>query len=192
MMSKATVRQKLLDQLKVMQTEEDGFDSTTGKRLYFDSHQDVLSAYDLVNLNGDNWVKVGLYEQTQLDITSNVVWPGGTVKFPPSDPPSEQPLEVEEHSSNSGTSKGLIVLAVVFSIFGLLVIIFMLYIVRRVRHRHLYMQSDLNQGGFFSVLYGHSVNRPGVRLQPESNGHCKTEITASATDITGPMLPRHV
>ena len=45
-----------------------------------------------------------------------------------------------QQETSGGTSQGLIVLAVVFSVFGLLVIIFMLYIVRRVRYRHLYMQ----------------------------------------------------
>lgn len=50
--------------------------------------------------------------------------------------PSNEPVK----EASGGTSQGLIVLAVVFSVFGLLVIIFMLYIVRRVRYRHLYMQ----------------------------------------------------
>ena len=48
--------------------------------------------------------------------------------------------EVTKEESSGGTSQGLIVLAVVFSLFGVLVIIFMIYIVRRVRYRHLYMQ----------------------------------------------------
>ena len=62
---------------------------------------------------------------------------------------------VKEESG--GTSQGLIVLAVVFSVFGLLVIIFMLYIVRRVRYRHLYMQvmlenTKLNYSPIFDFL----------------------------------------
>lgn len=54
--------------------------------------------------------------------------------------------KVEE---DGGTSNGLIVLAVVFSIFGVLVIIFMIYIVRRVRYRHLYMQVSLTTDAGF-------------------------------------------
>ena len=52
----------------------------------------------------------------------------------------EGDLSKSREEDDSGASKGLIVLAIVFSIFGVLVILFMLYIVRRVRYRHLYMQ----------------------------------------------------
>ena len=57
-----------------------------------------------------------------------------------SDPAESGPVK----EASGGTSQGLIVLAVVFSVFGLLVIVFMLYIVRRVRYRHLYMQVRMN------------------------------------------------
>lgn len=95
------------------------------------------------------------------------------------------------------TSQGLIVLAVVFSVFGLLVIVFMSYIVRRVRYRHLYMQSDINHGGVFSVLYGHTVNRPvgtGVRtlMTTNGNGHIKRHSLEAAIEVTDPMMPRHL
>ena len=54
-------------------------------------------------------------------------------------------------------------------------------------------QSDLNQGGFFSVLYGHQ-NRPGVRLMATTNGHCKadTMMTSSSGLSNDPVVPRHV
>lgn len=53
-------------------------------------------------------------------------------------------------------------------------------------------QSDLNQGGFFSVLYGHQ-NRPGVRLTASTNGHCKVDtMMTSSSEVSDPMIPRHV
>ena len=66
------------------------------------------------------------------------MWPGGTIKVPSSDQPRFQRFVNDE--SEGGTSVGLIVLAVVFGGFSILVIVFMIYIVRRVRYRHLYMQ----------------------------------------------------
>lgn len=188
--SKVEARMYLLSQLRGMTDSSKSFASTTNQRLYFDSYQDVTTAYDLVNLNGDKWVTVGSYDNGELDITSSVIWPGGSRTVPPSDQPSNGNGNFGKVEEDGGTSNGLIVLAVVFSIFGVLVIIFMIYIVRRVRYRHLYMQSDLNQGGVFSVLYGHTVNRPGVNLLPSqtaTNGHIKKE-----TELNDPMIPRHV
>ena len=130
--------QDLLDYLKHMRTPETGFKSTTGRTVYFDSNQDVLPYYDLVNLNGD-WIKIGSYEDGLLAITQGVVWPGGTTKIPPADRPRYE-VSGPQVSEEGGTSIGLVVLAVVFGGFSLLVIVFMVYIVRRVRHRHLYMQ----------------------------------------------------
>ena len=53
-------------------------------------------------------------------------------------------------------------------------------------------QSDLNQGGFFSVLYGHQ-NRPGVRLMASTNGHCKVDtMMTSSSEVSDPVIPRHV
>ena len=129
--------QEFLQHMRNMRTAQNGFQSTVGKRQYFDGNQDVVPYYDLVNLNGD-WIKVGGYENGQLDITRGVVWPGGTIKVPSSDQPRFQRFVNDE--SEGGTSVGLIVLAVVFGGFSILVIVFMIYIVRRVRYRHLYMQ----------------------------------------------------
>lgn len=78
--------QDLMEHLRNMNTPEKGFQSATDQTLYFDSNQDVHPYYDLVNLNGD-WITVGSYNDGQLDITRGVVWPGGTIKVPPSDPP---------------------------------------------------------------------------------------------------------
>lgn len=41
----------LLSQLRGMTDSSKSFASTTNQRLYFDSYQDVTTAYDLVNLN---------------------------------------------------------------------------------------------------------------------------------------------
>ena len=40
-----------MEELKTMQSVSNSFDSTTGKKLYFDTRQDVVPAYDLMNLN---------------------------------------------------------------------------------------------------------------------------------------------
>jgi hypothetical protein len=77
------------------------------------------------------------------------------------------------------TSVGLIVLACVFGCVSVLVVVFMVYIVRRVRHRHLYMQSDINHGGVFSVLYGHAVNRPSVPLQHQCDLTLSTNVNST-------------
>ena len=113
--------------------------SSVGKQQYFDENQDVVPYYDLVNLNGD-WIKVGSYENGQLDITRGVVWPGGTIKVPSAEQPRYEADRYGQEEAEGGTSVGLIVLAVVFGGFSILVIVFMIYIVRRVRYRHLYMQ----------------------------------------------------
>ena len=60
------------------------------------------------------------------------------------------------------------------------------------------LQSDLNQGGVFSVLYGHTVNRPvpgtGPRtmMPPPGNGHIKRHSLEAAVEMTDPMIPRHL
>lgn len=60
--------------------------------------------------------------------------------------------KVTNENDGGGTSQGLIVLAVVFSIFGLLVIVFMIYIVRRVRYRHLYMQVSFTSSAYLTCV----------------------------------------
>ena len=70
-----------------MKDKNTGFDGATGRKHYFDSHQDTPAIYDVVNLNGDSWVKVGSYDPTPdqgLRIKKKVVWPGGSVE-PPAD-----------------------------------------------------------------------------------------------------------
>ena len=39
-----------------------GFDSATGGKMFFDSNQDAPAFYDVVNFNGDSWIKVGSYD----------------------------------------------------------------------------------------------------------------------------------
>ena len=53
------------------------------------------------------------------------------------------------------------------------------------------LQSDLNQGGVFSVLYGHTVNRPGMNLmqQTSMNSIMKSETKSELSD---PMMPRNL
>ena len=73
-----------------MKDANTGFDGATGGKMFFDSNQDAPALYDVVNLNGDSWIKVGSYDPSPdqgLSIKRKIVWPGGSVN-----PPSDQVL----------------------------------------------------------------------------------------------------
>ena len=75
-----------MKELRKMKDANTGFDSTTGGKMFFDSNQDAPALYDVVNLNGDSWIKVGSYDPSPdqgLSIKRKIVWPGGSVNPPP-------------------------------------------------------------------------------------------------------------
>lgn len=49
--SKIDARGHLIRRLKSFQSPKQSFASTSGREMYFNAHQDVNGAYDLVNLN---------------------------------------------------------------------------------------------------------------------------------------------
>ncbi|XP_065068364.1 uncharacterized protein LOC135693734 [Rhopilema esculentum] len=173
-------RNLMARELQRMKDKNSGFESTTGTVSFFDANQDAPGNYDLVNLNGESWVTVGSFHSNKLHFTRNIVWPGGTVDTPPSNQPldNKKPVQNEKSKTLDGA---LLAVAVIFGIFGALVLGFMIYIIHRVKHRHLYMQSDVSNGGLFSVLYGHrqangEYARPEGRGVTEANGHVKISI----------------
>ena len=52
----------------------------------------------------------------------------------------------------------------------------------------------MNQGGVFSVLYGHTVNRPGTGVRtimtPNGNGHIKRLETGIVSSVIGLGMTR--
>lgn len=74
-----------MTELRKMKDASTGFDSSTGRKQFFDSNQDAPAIYDVVNLNGDSWVKVGSYDPSPdqgLSIRKKIVWPGGSLNTP--------------------------------------------------------------------------------------------------------------
>ena len=74
-----------MTELRKMKDASTGFDSSTGGKQFFDSSQDGPAIYDVVNLNGDSWVKVGSYDPSPdqgLSIKKKIVWPGGSLNTP--------------------------------------------------------------------------------------------------------------
>ena len=79
------VQKELITELRKMKDASTGFDSSTGRKQFFDSNQDAPAIYDVVNLNGDSWVKVGSYDPSPdhgLSIKKKIVWPGGSLNTP--------------------------------------------------------------------------------------------------------------
>jgi len=83
------MQRELVYELNKMKDPQTGFSSSVGDKLYFDSNQDGPAVYDLVNLNGNSWVRVGEYSPSSgLSVKRKIVWPGG-ILTPPSEPPKE-------------------------------------------------------------------------------------------------------
>ena len=83
--SRADVQKEIMTELRKMKDASTGFDSSTGRKQFFDSNQDAPAIYDVVNLNGDSWVKVGSYDPSPdhgLSIRKKIVWPGGSLNTP--------------------------------------------------------------------------------------------------------------
>ncbi|XP_028407746.1 LOW QUALITY PROTEIN: uncharacterized protein LOC114530333 [Dendronephthya gigantea] len=115
------LRRHLLDELRKMKNEKNGFDSATGSKQYFSEKQDGVPVYDVVNLNGESWVKVGSYTPKDgLQLTGHIVWSGGGLSTPSEqqqqDAPSTRVQEIVDR-------KVLIALCVIFALFTLVVII---------------------------------------------------------------------
>ena len=80
------MQKELITELRKMKDENTGFESSTGGKMFFDSDQDAPAIYDVVNLNGDSWVKVGSYDPSPdqgLRMKKKIVWPGGSMVSPP-------------------------------------------------------------------------------------------------------------
>ncbi|KAK3701047.1 hypothetical protein QZH41_008152 [Actinostola sp. cb2023] len=77
-----TVRDKLYRKLKTFDDRSSGYPSATGKNnvMYFDQRLDGPPRYDVVNLQGNNWITVGQYNPKTKDvsISRDPVFPGGT------------------------------------------------------------------------------------------------------------------
>lgn len=83
------MQRELVGELKKMKDTQTGFTSSVGEKVFFDSNQDGPAEYDLVNLNGNSWVRVGWYSPSKgLSVRRKIVWPGG-ILTPPSTPDKE-------------------------------------------------------------------------------------------------------
>lgn len=83
--SRSDVQKELLTELRKMKDASTGFESSTGGKQFFDSSQDAPAIYDVVNLSGDLWTKVGSYDPSPdqgLSIKKKIVWPGGSLNTP--------------------------------------------------------------------------------------------------------------
>lgn len=83
--SRSDVQKELVTELRKMKDASTGFDSSTGGKQFFDSSQDAPAIYDVVNLSGDLWTKVGSYDPSPdqgLSIKKKIVWPGGSLNTP--------------------------------------------------------------------------------------------------------------
>lgn len=85
-----TMQRELIGELKKMKDAKTGFESAVGTKAFFDSNQDGPAEYDLVNLNGNSWIRVGSYTPSRgLSIRRKIVWPGGRLTPPSSRQPKE-------------------------------------------------------------------------------------------------------
>jgi len=83
--SRSDVQKELVAELRKMRDASTGFESSTGGKQFFDSNQDAPAIYDVVNLSGDLWTKVGSYDPSPdqgLSIKKKIVWPGGSLSTP--------------------------------------------------------------------------------------------------------------
>lgn len=79
---------KVVNELRRMKNPRSGFDSALDEKQYFDSNQDARTAYDIVNLNGDLWTKVGEYTKSRgLRLNRKIVWSGGSLSVPTDEQP---------------------------------------------------------------------------------------------------------
>ncbi|XP_032240858.2 uncharacterized protein LOC5515302 isoform X2 [Nematostella vectensis] len=127
------MQQELVDELKKMRDRNTGFNSAIGDKMFFDSQHDGPASYDIVNLNGNSWIKVGSYSPTRgLSMPREVVWPGGSLTPPSSKQPSVSSSS-EPAVSDSVTPPGLVALGVVFGVFALGVAVFIGFLIHRER-----------------------------------------------------------
>lgn len=83
--SRSDVQKEVVTELRKMKDASTGFESSTGGKQFFDSSQDAPAIYDVVNLSGDLWTKVGSYDPSPdqgLSIKKKIVWPGGSLNTP--------------------------------------------------------------------------------------------------------------
>lgn len=120
--SRKVLRKHLVNELRKMNNEKTGFNGATGSKQYFSEKQDGVPVYDVVNLNGESWVKVGSYTpEDGLQLTGHIVWSGGGLSTPSEHQPQVVPAttNVQEIVDR----KVLLALCVIFAIFTLAVII---------------------------------------------------------------------
>lgn len=134
--SRADVQKEIMTELRKMKDASTGFDSSTGRKQFFDSNQDAPAIYDVVNLNGDSWVKVGSYDPSPdhgLSIRKKIVWPGGSLNTPSDHhSPSVKESAVTEPPKATGVSDGgIIALGVVFGTFAVAMGTFIAYLIYR-------------------------------------------------------------
>ncbi|KAJ7377824.1 hypothetical protein OS493_026392 [Desmophyllum pertusum] len=134
--SRPDVQKELVTELRKMKDESTGFDSSTGGKLFFDSSQDAPALYDMVNLNGDSWVKVGSYDPSPdqgLSIKKKIVWPGGSLNTPLDhrQPSIQESTSTEPSKSASVSRDGIIALGVVFGTFAVAMGAFVGYLIYR-------------------------------------------------------------
>ena len=82
------MQEKVVAELRRMKDPLSGFDSALDDKQYFDKNQDARTDYDLVNLNGDSWTKVGEYTKSRgLRFDRKIVWSGGSLSVPTDEQP---------------------------------------------------------------------------------------------------------
>ncbi|XP_044174984.1 uncharacterized protein LOC114950055 isoform X2 [Acropora millepora] len=134
--SRAEVQNEVIAQLRKMKDANTGFESSTGDKMFFDSHQDAPAVYDVVNLNGDTWINVGSYDPSPdqgLRLKKKIVWPGGSL-LAPSDSFKASVKELastEVPQANNASQEGIVALGVVFGVFAISMGTFIAYLIYR-------------------------------------------------------------
>ncbi|XP_015765927.1 PREDICTED: uncharacterized protein LOC107344755 [Acropora digitifera] len=134
--SRAEVQNEVISQLRKMKDANTGFESSTGDKMFFDSHQDAPAVYDVVNLNGDTWINVGSYDPSPdqgLRLKNKIVWPGGSL-LAPSDSFKASVKELastEVPQANNASQEGIVALGVVFGVFAISMGTFIAYLIYR-------------------------------------------------------------
>ncbi|XP_078384806.1 uncharacterized protein LOC144667275 isoform X2 [Oculina patagonica] len=134
--SRPDVQKELMTELRKMKDASTGFDSSTGGKQFFDSSQDAPAIYDVVNLNGDSWIKVGSYDPSPdqgLSIKKKIVWPGGSLNTPLDhhQPSVQESTSTEPSETESVSRDGIIALGVVFGTFAVAMGAFVGYLIYR-------------------------------------------------------------
>ncbi|XP_020916270.1 uncharacterized protein LOC110253659 isoform X2 [Exaiptasia diaphana] len=154
-----TMQRELVEELKKMKDTQTGFTSSVGDKIFFDSNQDGPAEYDLVNLNGNSWVRVGRYSPSKgLSVRRKIVWPGG-ILTPPSTPNKDPTKTSQSAQTSSVSTSGLVALGVIFGIFAIAMIGFIGFLIHRERKGYPTFASNV-----FTRTNGSPVNEISVAI----------------------------